>query len=80
MSVDNVTRFYHKKKDNDQLVEDFNKLNGPTKTAKDGSRVKFLTNGSIAVLRLGDSTIDGVLEIHDKGLSNKYRVKVKYTK
>ena len=80
MSVDNVTRFYHKNRGNSQLVEDFDKLQGPTKTAKDGSKVKFLSNGSIAVLRLGDSSTDGVLEIHDKGLSSKYKVKVRYTK
>lgn len=80
MSVDNVTRFYYKKRDNHQLNEDFDKLKGPVKSVKDGSRVKFLDNGSIAILRLGDSTTDGVLEIHERGLSSKYRVKVKYTK
>lgn len=80
MSVDNVTRFYHKNKDNNQLLKDFDKLSGPAKIAKDGSKIKFLENGLVAILRLGNSTTDGVLEIHDKGLPNKYRVKVKYTK
>jgi hypothetical protein len=80
MSTENVTRFYHKNKNNNQLEEDFSKLNGRAKIANDGSKIKFLKNGSVAILRLGDATSDGVLEIHDKGLSSKYRVKVKYTK
>lgn len=75
-----VTRFYHKKCDNNRLIEDFAKLSGPMKTTKDGSKVKFLESGYIAIMRLGSDTIDGVLEIRSASFADKHRVKVKYLK